>query len=170
MIIILLIAILLLTNCPLQTIGYVEEVVDVRSVVMIIAQDNFRDEELLQPKQVLEKAGIVVKVASRKKAKAKGMLGASVMPDMVLEEINVQDLAAICIAPVTLARAGLLKGRKTTVWSSEAGKLKAAGAVYTGKSLERDGNIITASGPTAAIEFGSQLLKVLSETQTYGTK
>jgi len=62
-----------------------------------------------------------------------------------------------------LAKAGLLKGRRATVWSSEAGKLKAAGAVYTAKSLEKDGNIITASGPAAAIEFGSQLLKTLSE-------
>ena len=184
--------------------GFVQGGSAMKNVVMIIAQDNFRDEELLQPKTVLQEAGIIVKVASQTQKQAVGMLGARVMPDMTLQDINVQDfdavifvggggssvywddpsahkiandafsankvIAAICIAPVTLARAGLLKGRKTTVWSSEAGKLKAAGAVYTGKSLERDGNIITASGPTAAIEFGSQLLKVLSETQTYGTK
>ena len=37
-------------------------------------------------------------------------------------------VAAICIAPVTLAEAGLLKGKKATVWSSEASALKKAGA------------------------------------------
>ena len=181
----------------LQSVSYAEEVVNMKKVVMIIAQDNFRDEELLQPKRVFEDAGVVVKVASRKKTEAQGMLGAKIMPDIALLDINVQDfdavifvggagsstywddlsahkiardaysanklVAAICIAPVTLANAGLLKGKRATVWSSEAGKLGSAGAVYTGKSVEKDGNIITGSGPTAAIEFGKQIVKALSE-------
>ncbi len=168
-----------------------------KKAVMIIAQDNFRDEELLQPKKILQDGGIIVKIASRKKTEAKGTLGARVMPDMTLQDINVQDfdavifvggggsstywddptahkvagdaysankvVAAICIAPVTLAKAGLLKGKKATVWSSEAGRLKAEGAIYTAKALEKDGNIITASGPTAATEFAKQILKALSE-------
>lgn len=168
-----------------------------KSVVMIIAQDNFRDEELLQPKRILEEGGIIVKVASRKRQEARGMLGARVMPDMTLQDIDVQDfdavvfvggggsstywddplahkisceaysankiVAAICIAPVTLAKAGLLKGRRATVWSSEAESLKAEGAIYTPGALERDGNIITASGPTAADAFGKQILKAISE-------
>lgn len=168
-----------------------------KKVVMIIAQNDFRDEELLQPKKVLEDARVTVKVASRTKAAAQGMLGASVKPDLTLQEISVQEfeavifvggsgastywddplahkiandaysggkiVAAICIAPVTLAEAGLLKDRKCTVWSSEAGKLRSAGAVYTGKAVERDANIITASGPQAAVEFGKEILKALCE-------
>jgi protease I len=70
-------------------------------------------------------------------------------------------LAAICIAPVTLAKAGALKGKRATVWSSESGQLKAGGAIYTGKNVEKDGNIITAAGPFAAKEFGEELVKVL---------
>jgi len=70
-------------------------------------------------------------------------------------------VAAICIAPVTLAKAGLLKGKKATVWSSEANQLKSLGAIYTGKPVERDGLIVTANGPQAAEEFGETILAAL---------
>ncbi|MBU1999205.1 MAG: DJ-1/PfpI family protein, partial [Candidatus Omnitrophica bacterium] len=70
-------------------------------------------------------------------------------------------LGAICIAPVILARAGVLKGKKATVWSSEAGQLRDKGADYTGQNVERDGKIITAAGPFAANEFGEELARAL---------
>ena len=70
-------------------------------------------------------------------------------------------LCAICIAPVTLANAGVLEGKKATVWPSEIDKLKKKGALYTGKKVEIDGKIITASGPEAAEEFGKAILKAL---------
>ena len=70
-------------------------------------------------------------------------------------------VTAICIAPVTLANAGLLQNKKATVWSSEVNSIKQKGAVYTGASVECDGNIITGSGPTTAHEFGTKLLAEL---------
>jgi protease I len=70
-------------------------------------------------------------------------------------------LCAICIAPVTLARAGVLKGKKATVFSSEKGNIQKSGANYTGKSVEVDGKIITGEGPSAASEFGEAILKAL---------
>lgn len=166
-----------------------------KKVAMIIAQDGFRDEELLEPKEALENAGVEVKVASTTLNYAKGMLGAKVKPDILISDINVKDfdaivfvggagssqywddplahklakdavtqgkiLAAICIAPVTLAKAGVLNGKRATVWSSEAGQLKAGGADYTGRPVEKDGNIITATGPAQAREFGKEILKAL---------
>jgi protease I len=72
-------------------------------------------------------------------------------------------LAAICIAPTTLAKAGVLKGKNATVFSSEAEALKACGANYTGASLERDGLIITANGPQAAAKFAEEIAKALEE-------
>ena len=75
-------------------------------------------------------------------------------------------LAAICISPVILAKAGVLKGKKATVWSSALDIspvkiLKENGAVYEAKSVVKDGKIITANGPTAAEEFGQVILGVL---------
>jgi len=72
-------------------------------------------------------------------------------------------LAAICIAPSVLANAGVLDGKKVTSFSSEAGNLRKAKAVYTGSAVERDGLIITGSGPAAATRFGQTIVKALKE-------
>ena len=70
-------------------------------------------------------------------------------------------VGAICIAPVILTRAGILEGKRATVWSSEAPQLQAGGAHYTGQAVEKDGNIITADGPGSAREFGKEISKAL---------
>lgn len=69
--------------------------------------------------------------------------------------------AAICIAPVILANAGILQGRKATVHSSASNALKSRGAEYTGANVEIDRRIITASGPDAAEEFGKTVFNML---------
>jgi len=71
-------------------------------------------------------------------------------------------LAAICIAPSTLANAGVLRGKRATCFSSAARNLKAKGATYTGAPVERDGNIITGSGPRAATQFGETIVAALA--------
>lgn len=66
-------------------------------------------------------------------------------------------LGAICIAPTILAAAGVLAGKKATVWDSEGEQitfLKQCGAEYSGESVTRDGLIVTGNGPKAAEEFG----------------
>ena len=72
-------------------------------------------------------------------------------------------VGAICIAPVTLAKAGLLKNKKATTYSSTINDVKSNGAKYTGADVERDGNIITASGPAAAQQFGEAIVKALGQ-------
>jgi protease I len=168
-----------------------------KKIVMIIAPQNFRDEEFLQPKNILTEKGAEVKVACASLETAKGMLGAEVKPDMLVSEIKPEDwdaviliggtgasqywddssihsmlneavkqnkiVGAICIAPVTLANAGILSGKKATVFSSETQKLADKGAKCTGKDVERDGKIITASGPPAAKEFGNAIAQALKE-------
>jgi len=168
-----------------------------KRVVMIIAQKDFRDEELLEPEDMLTQQGAIVTVASTTLDPVLGMQGAEVHPDMLVSDIKPEEwdavvfvggvgasqywddstahaiaecavetekvLGAICIAPVTLANAGLLRGKKATCWESEANKLKAKGAEYTGADVEKDGKIVTASGPKAAIAFGLKLSEALQE-------
>ena len=71
-------------------------------------------------------------------------------------------LAAICIAPSTLANAGVLKGRKATCWESERLNLKRKGADVQDKPVVRDGLVVTASGPDAAEEFARTLAEVMA--------
>jgi protease I len=70
-------------------------------------------------------------------------------------------VGAICIAPVILANAGLLKGKKATVYPDGKDRLQANGAIYTGAGFEVDGKIITGNGPEASEKFGEELVKLL---------
>lgn len=167
-----------------------------KRVLMIIAPQNFRDEELLHTREELERVGAKVTIASKKVAPARGMLGAVVKPELELKQVRVDDydvvifvggsgsavyftdeqaisiakevfkkgkiLCAICIAPVILANAGVLNGKRATAFPDDSvQKLKNKGAIYTGKSVEVDGKIITADGPAAAREFGRRIAKEL---------
>ncbi|MFA5117505.1 MAG: DJ-1/PfpI family protein [Candidatus Omnitrophota bacterium] len=70
-------------------------------------------------------------------------------------------VGGICLAPVILTNAGILKGKKATVYPSEADKLKSAGVDYTAQPVEKDGKIITADGPGSAGDFGEALAYAL---------
>ncbi len=77
-------------------------------------------------------------------------------------------LASICISPVILAKAGVLKGRKATVWSSSLYKkpildLKNNGAIYEKDPVVIDRDIITANGPKAAEEFGRTIVNLVKK-------
>jgi protease I len=73
-------------------------------------------------------------------------------------------VAAICISPTILANAGVLKGKKATVFREKRliEILKTKGATYTGADVEKDGNVITGSGPHAARRFGQAIVEALS--------
>jgi protease I len=72
-------------------------------------------------------------------------------------------LGAICIAPAVLANAGLLNGVRSTSFLSERDRLQRAGALYTGVPVERDGLIITGSGPMASVQFGRAIADALAD-------
>lgn len=75
-------------------------------------------------------------------------------------------LAAICIAPTILAKAGVLEGKKATVWNEDGLQdkfLEHEGAICTGESVTIDGKIITANGPQAATAFGKAIVKALKK-------
>ncbi|MBU1862461.1 MAG: DJ-1/PfpI family protein [Candidatus Omnitrophica bacterium] len=84
----------------------------------------------------------------------------SIMHKIIIDAVALNKVVgAICIAPVTLAYAGVLEGKRVTCWKSEQGKIVSKGAIYTGARVTYDGNIITADGPTSATQFGRSLVK-----------
>ena len=169
-----------------------------KKVVLVIASDNFRDEELINTQKELEKKGIKTIIASSKLTESHGVMGIkNVKPEILISKININDydgiafiggigakeywndptahklakdayakgkiVAAICIAPVILANAGLLEGKHFNVWLSEIETIKAKGGLHSSQPVVIDGNIITGNGPDAAAEFGQKIAeKVLS--------
>ncbi len=68
-------------------------------------------------------------------------------------------IGAICAAPSILGKAGLLKGREAICFPGFEKYLE--GAKISDSKVVTDGNITTAAGAGAAIEFGLRLVEVL---------
>jgi len=79
---------------------------------------------------------------------------------------NNKVLGAICIAPAILAKAGVLDGKKATVWSSVMDKsavkiLEENGAIFQKNSVVADGKIVTGNGPDAAKGFAEKIIEII---------
>ena len=61
-------------------------------VVLVIAPDQFRDEELTTPQKAFLDAGAQVSVASTRLGEAKGMLGGTAHVDVVLSNLHADDI------------------------------------------------------------------------------
>jgi cyclohexyl-isocyanide hydratase len=75
-------------------------------------------------------------------------------------------VTSVCTGSLVLGAAGLLKGRRaTTHWASHD-LLAKLGAIPTHGRVVRDGNVFTAGGVTAGIDFGLTVVaELLNETQ-----
>lgn len=178
-----------------------EKPLEGKSIVMLIAFKDFRDEEYFIPKQIFLAAGVkTVLTASTRVGTAIGADGGEVPVNLLIKDINVADfdavvfiggpgalkeldnensyrvvrdtisqgklLSAICISPAILAKAGALRGKKATVWTSSMDKsavkiLEDNGAIFEDKSVVADGLIITGNGPSAAEEFAMKIIELL---------
>jgi protease I len=166
-----------------------------KKFVFVVAPKVFRDEEYIEPKMILEQAGIEVTTASTVIGELLGKIKIKAQSQILVKDISVKDfdgiffvggggasvyfedevahniakkfydegkiVSAICIAPVILAKAGLLNNKKATVFPDGADVLMQNGAIYTAKSVEVDGQIVTGNGPQAAKDFANELLKLL---------
>ncbi len=74
-------------------------------------------------------------------------------------------VAAICAAPIVLAEAGIVKGKRCTGYPMDMLKEALSDADYTGERVEQDGNIITGKGPGAAFEFAVAIASYLGKEQ-----
>jgi protease I len=66
-------------------------------ILMVVAQEGFRDEEFAVPKEMLEKHGHQVVVASVNRTKATGSKGMILQPDMAIFEANPEYFAGVVI-------------------------------------------------------------------------
>ncbi len=110
-----------------------------KTVLFMISQENFRDEELADPREELVAAGATVVVAARDKAPARGMLGAVENPALRIRDAKATDYDAV------VAVGG--RGTPEHLWNDESAhrllrEARAAGKVVGGICL---------SGATLAI-------------------
>jgi protein deglycase len=70
-------------------------------------------------------------------------------------------VAAICAAPIALAKAGVLEGRRATCFPGFEQQL--GSAVHETSSVVRDGNVITSRGVGTALPFSLALVEALRD-------
>jgi protease I len=76
--------------------------------------------------------------------------------------------AAICLAPLTLANAGVLKDEDSACWYSSSdinSKMKALGIIDSKQDVTVSGRIITGNGPDAAKQFADEVALALKSIE-----
>ena len=68
-----------------------------KKVLMVIAPKNFRDEEYFEPKNILERGNVEIKVVSTTKGRAEGMLGADVNVETTIDEVDPAEYDALVV-------------------------------------------------------------------------
>ncbi len=168
-------------------------------LLVAIAPERYRDEELDEPLAVFKRHGIAYDIASTRMGICHGALGGKAQATLSFTDADPtgyeglviiggpgspahlwgnRDLArlvagfsaakkviaAICLSPVVLARAGILKGRKATVFRSPdtIAEMKKGEAVLVSVPVATDGTVITADGPAAASAFGNTIAAALN--------
>jgi protease I len=168
-------------------------------LLVVVAPERFRDEELLDPLSVFRKAGISWDIASTRAGTCTGMLGGRCEATLDLARVKAggydgivliggtgspdflwgnsrlhalvgefagagKMVAAICLSPVVLARSGVLRGKKATVYRTpdSVAEMRRGGADLRDEAVVADGRFITADGPAAARRFGEAILSALT--------
>ncbi len=70
-------------------------------------------------------------------------------------------VAAICSAPIILARAGLLSKIPATCWSEDKNELIKLGINYNDRSVIAEKGVITSDGPRSAEQFAETVLNMI---------
>jgi protease I len=168
-----------------------------RSILMVIAHEDFSDDEFKRSFDLFTRSGITVAVASTDTTTATGMAGMTVVPDITLEAVNSKDydglvvvggdgckilwdnetlhqvvrdfnatnktIAAMCLAPIILANAGILEDRIVTASPTVRDEIGKACARCTDSDIEVSGNIVTCSAPLAAAALADTVLSLLNQ-------
>jgi 4-methyl-5(b-hydroxyethyl)-thiazole monophosphate biosynthesis len=78
-------------------------------------------------------------------------------------------IAAICVGALPLAKSGVLAGRRATTYKLLGGKhrqqLAELGAEVVDAVLVRDGNVITSTGPSTAVDVALALVEALTSPE-----
>lgn len=162
--------------------------------VAVILADGFEEVEALAVVDVLRRAEIDTVVAGLHDGHITSARRVKVIPDTVIETVNVDDfdmivlpggqpgsdnlnadprvkdlitsfsrkgklVGAICAAPIVLASAGVLRGKRATSYPSYKDRL--GGAAYEEKSVVTDGTVLTSRGAGTALSFGLAIVERL---------
>ena len=77
-------------------------------------------------------------------------------------------IGAVCHGPQVLISAGIVKNKTLTSHPTVGRELQEAEANYSGRPVERDGSIITATDPRALAEFNTVFIREIACCELFG--
>lgn len=84
-------------------------------------------------------------------------------------DVQHQPIASVCVASMALGAAGIINGRRATIYHQIGGKRKGQleqyGALFVDQAVVDDGGIISSTGPGTAIEVALRLLANLTSPE-----
>jgi protease I len=126
---------------------------------MIIAPQNFRDEELIHTREELENAGANVTVASTSTTTAKGMFGATATPDITIDQIRVDDYDAVIFVGGSGSEVYFDNPTALNIAKETASKNKLLSAICIAPSILANANLLT--GKRATVWAGDKYINIL---------
>lgn len=120
-----------------------------KKVLFVVAPQNFRDEEFLEPKKVLEENGISVEVASKGVGEAMGMFGAKATIDKGLGEVKADDYNAVVFIGGTGASGYFNDQTALNLAKSAFEKEKVVGAICIAPSILANAGLLSGKKVTA---------------------
>jgi protease I len=173
---------LFLSACGNQITGNVVKDTGSKAVLIIVSEEDYRAIDVDALKESIESGGpsvTVVYLAGNTSQETNlsdqsisdydlVVLMTSIESDEAIAALRLaqatgKTIAAERMAPLVLAKAGMLRGKTVTVFPRDdaIAALEDAGAVYTSDPVVRDDGLITSSGVGPPQEFGSAIIEAL---------
>jgi len=193
-----LVLVALLMSLSLSPAPVMGKELEGKRVLMVVAPEGYKEDELSVPSGIFKELGAEVVVASTRTCTgiARGMSGGEVAVNLSIGDVNLSEydsvvivggvgsmrylwddsdlrdmvraaydshktVAAICLSPVVLARAGILQDKECTAFITAKEELIKNGGKYLDKGVVVSGNIVTAKGPEYATEFAIAVADVM---------
>ena len=130
-----------------------------KKILMVVAPDKFRDEELFKPKEILEANGGLVTITSLKARPCTGMMGGTITPDIEIIDVPVEAYDAILFIGGNGAEV-YFKNEMVQALAKKAESLgKLIGAICIAPCILANSGILR--GRNATVFFGTKYIEIL---------
>lgn len=130
-----------------------------RKILMIIACQRFRDEELLIPKNKLEQSGATVTIASSSLMTANGALGTAVKPDIPVDKVMVDAYDAVIFVGGPGATEYFHDPKAHAIAIDAVKSNKVLGAICLAPSILANAGVLSGKKATAFVSEENNLIQ-----------
>ncbi len=129
----------------------------IKKAVLIVAADNFRDEELFDTKRVLEAAGVETVIASSRIGIIRGMLGGTAEARIPLNQLRVDDYNAIIFVGGSGSAEYFNNPIALSIAREAAARRKVVAAICIAPTVLANAGVLTGVRATSALSEQARL-------------